>query len=44
MAYICITFIDFVLKGKSLELLKDYPTTFSFQEYQSNDKIILKYS
>ena len=41
--YICIKFIDFKLKGKSLELLKNYPTIFSSQEYQKNDRIILKY-
>ena len=38
--YVCIGFIDFMLKGKSL---LDYTTLFSFSEYEKNDKIILKY-
>ena len=38
--YICIGFIDFVLKGKSLF---DRTKLFSPNEYEKNDKIILKY-
>ena len=38
--YFCIGFIDFVLKGKSL---LDYTNLFSPNEYEKNDKKILKY-
>ena len=38
--YFCIRFIDFMLKGKSL---LDYTNLFSPDEYEKNDKIILKY-
>ena len=38
--YFCIGFTDFMLKGKSL---LDYTNLFSPHEYESNDKIILKY-
>ena len=38
--YFCIGFIDFVLKGKSL---LDYTNLFSINEYEKNDKTILKY-
>ena len=38
--YLCIWFIDFMLKGKRLP---DYLTLFSPNEYEKNDKIILKY-
>ena len=38
--YVCIGFIDFVLKGKSL---LDYTNLFSPNDYEKNDKIILKY-
>ena len=38
--YICIEDIDFMLKGKSL---LDYNNLFSPNEYEKNDKIILKY-
>ena len=38
--YFCIRFIDFMLKGKSL---LDYANLFSPDEYEKNDKIILKY-
>ena len=38
--YFCIGFIDFMLKGKSL---LDYTNLFSPNEYEKNDKIILKY-
>ena len=37
--YFCIGFIDFMLKGKSL---LDYTNLFSPNEYNKNDKIILK--
>ena len=37
--YFCIRFIDFMLKGKSL---LDYTNLFSPDEYEKNDKIILK--
>ena len=37
---LCIGFIDFMLKGQSL---LDYTTLFSPDEYEKNDKIILKY-
>ena len=38
--YVCIGFIDFILKGKSL---LEYTTFFSPNDYEKNDKIILKY-
>ena len=38
--YFCIGFIDFMLRGKSL---LDYRNLFSPNDYQKNDKIILKY-
>ena len=38
--YFCNGFIDFILKGKSL---LDYTNLFSFNNYEKNDKIILKY-
>ena len=38
--YFCAGFIDFVLKGKSL--LKN-TNLFSPNDYEKNDKIILKY-
>ena len=38
--YICIRFIDFMLKGKSLLA---YTNFFSPNDYGKNDKIILKY-
>ena len=38
--YVCIGFIDFVLKGKSL---LDYTNLFSPNDYEKIDKIILKY-
>ena len=37
--YFCIGFIDFMLKGKSS---LDYTNLFSPNEYEKNDKIILK--
>ena len=40
MKYFCIEFIDFMLKGKSL---LDYTNLFSRNDYEKNDKIILKY-
>ena len=40
MGYFCIGFIDFILKDKSL---LDYKNLFSPDEYEKNDKIILKY-
>ena len=36
----CIGFIDFMLKGKSL---LGYTNSFSPNDYEKNDKIILKY-
>ena len=36
----CIGFIDFMLKGKTL---LDYTNLFSADNYEKNDKIILKY-
>ena len=39
--YFCIGFIDFMLKGKNL--LHYYTNLFSPNEYENNDKIILKY-
>ena len=38
--YFCIGFIDFMLEGKSL---LDYANLFSSNDYEKNDKIILKY-
>ena len=38
--YFCIGFIDFMFKSKSL---LDYTNLFSPNEYEKNDKIILKY-
>ena len=38
--YVCIGFIDFMLKGQSL---LDYTNLFSPKEYEKNDKMILKY-
>ena len=37
--YFCIRFIDFMLKGKSL---LEYTNLFSPNDYEKNDKIILK--
>ena len=37
--YVCIGFIDFTLKGK---ILFYYTTLFSPNDYEKNDKIILK--
>ena len=36
----CTVSIDFMLKGKSL---LDYTNLFSPNEYEKNDKVILKY-
>ena len=38
--YVCIGFIDFMVKGKTL---LDYTNLFSPNIYEKNDKIILKY-
>ena len=38
--YFCIGYIDLMLKGKSLF---DYTNLFSPNNYEKNDKIILKY-
>ena len=38
--YVCIGFVDFILKGKSL---LEYTNLFSPNDYENNDKIILKY-
>ena len=38
--YFCIGFFDFTLKGQSL---LDYTISFSPNEYEKNDKLILKY-
>ena len=38
--YFCIGFIDFMSKGKSL---LDYANLFFANDYEKNDKIILKY-
>ena len=38
--YFWIGFIDFMLKGKSL---LDYTSLFSPNDYEKNDKIIIKY-
>ena len=37
--YFCIGFIDFMLKVKTL---LDYINLFSFNDYEQNDKTILK--
>ena len=37
----CVRFIDFMLKGESL---LDYTNLISPNEYEKNDKLILKYS
>ena len=37
--YFCIGFINFILKGKSFP---DYTNLFCPNEYQKNNKIILK--
>ena len=39
-AYFCIEFIDFMLKGKGL---LEYTNSFSRNDYEKNNKIILKY-
>ena len=39
-AYFRIGFIDFILKGN---ILMDYKIVFSPEEYEKNDKMILKY-
>ena len=38
--YFCIGFIDFILKGKSL---LEYTNLFSSNDYEENNKIVLKY-
>ena len=38
--HFCIRFIDFMLKGESL---LEYTNLFSSDEYEKNDKIMLKY-
>ena len=38
--YFCIGFIDFMLKGKNL---LHYKNLFSSNDYENNDKIILKH-
>ena len=38
--YFCIGFVDFMLKGEGL---LDYKNSFSPNDYEKNDKIILKY-
>ena len=38
--YFCIGFIDFMLKGKSL---LEYTNLFFPNDYEKNDKIILRY-
>ena len=38
--YFCIVFSDFMLKGKCL---LDYTNLFFLDDYEKNDKIILKY-
>ena len=38
--YFCIGFIDFMFEGKSL---LDYTNSLSTNDYEKNDKIILKY-
>ena len=39
--HFCIEFIDFMLKGKSL---LDYTNLFYPNEYEMNERIILKFS
>ena len=38
--YFCIGFIDFMVQGRSL---LDYKNVFSANEYEKNDKIILRW-
>ena len=38
--YFCIGFINFLLKGKSL---LEYTNLFLTDDYENNDKLILKY-
>ena len=38
--YLCIGFIEFILKGK---ILLEYTNLFSRNDYGKNDKIILQY-
>ena len=38
--YFCIGFVDFMLKGKSLP---DYTNLFTLNDYEKNNKVILKY-
>ena len=38
--YFCFRFIDFMLKGKSL---LEHANLFSPNDYEKNDKIVLKY-
>ena len=38
--YFCIGFVNFMLKGKSL---LEYSNLFSPNDYEKNDKLILKY-
>ena len=38
--YFCIVFIDFMFKGKSL---LEYTNLFSRNDYEKNDKMILKH-
>ena len=38
--FFCIGFIDFMLKGKNF---LDYTNLFSANDFEKNDKIILKY-
>ena len=38
--YFCVEFIDFMLKGKRL---LEYTNSFSRNDYEKNDKIILKH-
>ena len=38
--YFCIGFIDVILKGTSL---LDYTSLFSLNDYEKNDKVIIKY-
>ena len=38
--YFCIGFIDIILKGKSF---LEYTNLFSPNQYEKNDKILLKY-
>ena len=39
-SYVCIRFIDFMLKGKSLT---DFTNLFSRNDFKKNDEIILNY-